>query len=101
MSFYAINTAKAREGKLIKAKNAALALAAYLNENYDADIQVLANHDGHRATLHWVSRHDSWTDREARSQQTADDPKHDQLVAEINKYIDLFNSEWHFYDVVE
>ena len=101
MAHYSINTAKAREGKLEEAKKSALAAAKYLNDTYGANIQILANYDGNRNVLHWVSYNESWATQEEIGKKLAQDATLQKLIATINESIDLFNGEWHLYSVVE
>ena len=101
MGLYRVNTAKAREGKMAEAREAALALAKYVNETYDRNVQILAGFDGPSDTLHWVHYHDSWAELGELGQKLSQDARVQELVAKAAEVIDLHNSEWHTYMVVE
>lgn len=101
MAHYTVNTAKAREGKHNEAKEAALALAKYVNETYGGNVQILVNHAGNRNTFHWVSYHESWAAAEERRKKQMDDAKFHELSEKVREAIDLYNSEYHHYEVVK
>lgn len=101
MGIYRVNTAKAKEGKLAEAKETALALAKYTNETYDINVQILTNFDGPSNTLHWVAYSESWAANEEFGKKFAQDIKAQELVAKCAEVIDLHNSEWYSYTVVE
>ena len=101
MGHFAVNTAKAREGKADEARKAALALAKYIKDTYGGNVQILASFDGNRSTLHWVTFHESWAAEEETSLKTSQDAKFQELVQNIDAVIDLYNSEWRYYTVVE
>ena len=52
-------------------------------------------------TLHWVSYYESFAVEEERNLKSSQDARFQELVENVREFLDIYNSEWQHYTVVE
>jgi hypothetical protein len=102
MAIYAVIGGTAKPGKMTEVRDAALALAKYVEEQNDKAlrVEILSHIEGPGNRIFWVSRHDSLAGFEAYGAQF--DEKSRELLAKVVEHMENPESnEWHFYRVHE